>query len=337
MLTTSWKRFDLLDPYLYQGKARNYKESCFLTLDFKGQTYLSELSVFPGLHETNRAFYQRHLPQDLFQNLELPKQAFQNLTEVTSWAHQYYSAQLPPNTLQALDTLLLEVLGQSQKLPKKWQALYQESSWCCACAHLITQLDQALHLQQLEGTYKIKVGRAALAQEIKWLKQWIKQNPKSLVRLDANSMWSASQVEALLNELGPKERSALEYLEDPCPPEDWNKINSPDKIPLALEKRPAQWPAPDVRVYRPSSEKGLLLGLFELEQHIQESANIDVVLSSSFETELGLRWCIWMANILGLKRAQGLGTLTHLAPDTPAPAKHFQARFEGPNLCLSHC
>lgn len=335
MLNISWQRFQLLDPYLYRGESRSFKESAFLALGFKNQTFTSELSVFPGLHETNRDFYHSQIPRELLKNLEIPDSAFRDLAEVTSWAHQYYSTELAPNTLQALDTLLLEVLGQFQKLPKQWQSLYQQYSWCCTCAQLITRLEQSLHLHDLKGTYKIKMGRANLAEEIQSLKQWLKQNPKATVRLDANEMWSPQEIETLLSQLSPQELSSIEYLEDPCSAQNWTDVSFSDKPDLALENIQGLDQKPDVRVYRPSSEKGLLLGMSEIEKSLKESAHLNVVLSSSFETELGLRWLVFCARILGLKRAQGLGTLTHLRAENPVCPQSFKSEWRGAKLCIS--
>lgn len=335
MLKTFWQRYQLTDPYLYEGESRNFKESCFLELKYQNRTYLSELSVFQGLHDTNRENYNAQLPANLFQQLKLPNGPLKNLDEVIDWAHQYYSNQLPPNTLQALDTLLLEILGQSHKLPKKWQSHYQKKSWCCLCAHLITHLPNALHLQGLEGTFKIKIGRAELGQEIRWLKQWLKQNPKVKVRLDANKMWSEQEVEIFLESLTPNETTSIEYLEDPGPIESWQKLSRPHKPKLALEKLHGSFSKPDIWVYRTSSEKGFLLGLKELEKSLQESANLDVILSSSFETEVGLRWSIFLANILELKQAQGLGTLSHLKSSSSFLPGHFMAQQDKNGLCIS--
>lgn len=319
MLELTWQRFQLLDPYEYRGESRSYKESSFLNFNFKGHQFISELSVFPGLHDTNRESYQDQLPHHLLENLDLPKWALKNSAEVKAWVHQYYSPGLSPNTLQALDALMLDILGLHQKLPESWQKVYHQKSWSCPCAELITQLGYALHSKDLEGIYKIKMGRSDLEQESEWLKVWLAQNPKAKVRLDANQMWSADDLKNFLAQLSSSEKEAIDYLEDPCPPEQYSKLTF-DKMPeLALENlHDSQNPA-QVWVYRPSSNKGLILGLCELEQHLQESAQQEVVLSSSFETPLGLSWCLFMANVLKLKRPQGLGTLAHLQETTPSP------------------
>jgi O-succinylbenzoate synthase len=171
-----------------------------------------------------------------------------------------------------------------------------------------------------------------LEQDIKNLKKWMSQNPKAIVRLDANELWTGQDLETLLSRLTATELASIEYLEDPCPIRDWQKISFSNKPPLALEQTSPNTPS-DIWVYRPSSTKGFLLGMCELEQHLQESAHVDVVLSSSFETELGLQWCIFMANALELKRAQGLGTLSHLGPER-APADHLQVDDKGARVCI---
>lgn len=319
MLKLTWQRYELRDPYHYKGEARAFKESALLGLTFQQQVFFSELSVFPGLHPTERQLYHEQLPADLFQKLTLPKSVLTSALEVKNWAHSHYdSKNLPANTLQALDALMLEVLGAFKLLPANWQNIFGAKTWSCPCAELITNLENSLHLRDQTCVFKVKMGRSPLEEETRWLKQWLQQNPKAQVRLDANEMWSPKEVKTLLSNLTPTELHAIDYLEDPCPQNKWAQVDFAETPKLALEQwGPDSSCTPQVWTYRPSSQKGLFLGLCELENHLKESGHIDVVLSSSFETALGLAPLVFMANVLGLTREQGLGTLTHLTVQTP--------------------
>ena len=84
-------------------------------------------------------------------------------------------------------------------------------------------------------TLKVKLPPSLAPQSKEIFCQWLMQQPQLKLRLDFNGQWSEEQVWAWLKDLPDLVKSAIEFIEDPCPwsLEAWKKLNK--EIPLAMD------------------------------------------------------------------------------------------------------
>ncbi len=180
---------------------------------------------------------------------------------------------------------------------------------------------------QKEGykTIKMKVGRKSLKEDIKRVRKVRKilGNDISL-RLDANRSWKWK--DALFFSHAVKEYN-IQYCEEPLiDPKDIEKLYHETEIPFALDE--TLWENPNPKVLPKIGIKALILkpGIFGTWKNIKfwsdfsEKNGMDLVLSSSFESGLGLNWIAFMANkILKKRTALGLDTSKYFKNDLIEP------------------
>mgnify|MGYP006425889721 CR=1 FL=1 len=309
MIDLSWHSLKLKNPYLFKGQIRTEKTSAILSFKTSKGDLKSELSVFPGLHDENKESYNLIIKDINWNNLKAPSSPLLNLEELCAFAKKYRSSNLSGNLLFALDGLLLQFLGIHKKLPPKLQEIFKMKALKVKTALLVTDLESSLPQSDRKLTYKVKVGRLSIQKEIKLLKKLFELNPYSQFRLDANKHWNSREIKTLEKNLHRSEREKIQYLEEPC---ESNLLNGTD-LPVAWET----FNYPQLKnlkfiVIKPAVEKGIFEGLLKIQS--LKMQNLTPILSSTFESSLGLRNIALMSLYTSRDYAHGLGTIAHIIP-----------------------
>lgn len=162
-------------------------------------------------------------------------------------------------------------------------------------------------------TLKLKVGRQEIEQDLKLIFELLAINPKLRFRLDANRRWSQEQAATILAALP---LANIDYIEEPTPDLEANlKLVTQFHYPLALDETLQQ---PNYR-YQPIEGvhtlviKPSLIGSPLTIQNLVDQAQADgvkVVLSSAFETNIGLQAISELAEIVTPEEAPGIDTLS---------------------------
>ncbi|HEX2868322.1 MAG TPA: o-succinylbenzoate synthase [Ignavibacteriales bacterium] len=170
-------------------------------------------------------------------------------------------------------------------------------------------------------TLKLKAGRNDFNLDKKSL-ELLRNNlsPKVKLRIDVNGKWEPSQAVAYIKEL---EEYGLEYIEQPVRgKEDFFQLAALSKVPLAADEIVRN--AGDAsEVIRRSPESVLILkpmmlgGIARTLSIIKEAeaSGVKTVISSSFETSLGLSAAVFLALSQKSDTAHGLGTQGFLESD----------------------
>jgi O-succinylbenzoate synthase len=134
------------------------------------------------------------------------------------------------------------------------------------------------------------------------------------LRVDVNRAWDVKESLHFFSQFA---YDAFDYVEEPCRnPKDLVHFSHPVAVD---ESFPSNFSLEELMllttlkalIFKPTMQGG-----FFVCRQIQEWANrqgIDVVLSSSFESDVGLAHVVAMAQRLGLKAAVGIGTYHHLS------------------------
>jgi O-succinylbenzoate synthase len=190
---------------------------------------------------------------------------------------------------------------------------------------------------------KLKIGRAAVADERALLLRAFDAWPSARFRLDGNRRMEFDACVALLRGL---DSERLEYLEEPlADPSALAELSRATGVPVALDElvvdgspeamrlRHALSPADGVAawVLRMSA-----IGSIEaIRARADEAARVgvDVVLSTAYESSFSLRVAVHLAASLpNARRAHGIGTATLLSEDSCAPARPVRGEIAGEPL-----
>lgn len=160
-----------------------------------------------------------------------------------------------------------------------------------------------------QHTIKIKLGRQSLDDDIAWFTHLQQQYPSVQWRLDCNRQWTVKQLLSFWQTCGTK---SIQYIEDPL--ENPAFIEKIADIPLALDESLLEYQSllaqPNVvaAIIKPTLH-------FNWQHLLAKYPGINGVISSTFESSLG----IWGLGQLALRYApdgtHGLGTLDWFAED----------------------
>lgn len=162
-------------------------------------------------------------------------------------------------------------------------------------------------------TFKWKIGVYPLDREIEILKQLVAILPAHIkLRLDANGGLNLTQARKLLAVTDTLQ--AIEFIEQPLPPNDLDKlINLSQKhsTSLALDESVASYQKL-INVYQQGWQgvfviKAAIMGFPSKLKEFCQINSLDIVLSSVFETEIGFKVALKLAQELNHPRAVGFG------------------------------
>ncbi|BDY02998.1 o-succinylbenzoate synthase [Ferrimonas sp. YFM] len=171
---------------------------------------------------------------------------------------------------------------------------------------------------------KLKVGRMSVEEEIRLIYSLLEQDPKRRFRLDANQRWTEQQAIEFAASIPLKQ---VDYIEEPTPSLETNlALAASMGLPLALDETTQ---AEDYRFQPLPGVKALVLkpqligDLDTLADIVGEADHhgINVVLSSAFESNLGLSTLADLAAELTPDQSPGLDTLDALEADLIAPKR----------------
>lgn len=158
--------------------------------------------------------------------------------------------------------------------------------------------------------YKLKVGRHSINDDIDFVKTVMKQIPAHhSIKLDCNGLWSLEEALYFQSKLNPNQ---ILYIEDPVSSiEDQRLFAANSSIPIALDEyyeleTLTRYEHASYFIVKPMV-KSTLLSLHSLPKSIQKK----LVISSSYETEIGLLALIHLASSLGQTHSHGLDTLRY--------------------------
>ncbi|MCB9358172.1 MAG: o-succinylbenzoate synthase [Calditrichaeota bacterium] len=175
---------------------------------------------------------------------------------------------------------------------------------------------------------KLKVAHRTLEEDIQLVCDLASELPNIRLRIDANLGWTEDHTVEFARGV-PHEN--IEWLEDPCrmPLTGWKILAARTGLPLACDE------GIDARALREYSASlgvhavvlkparlGAILGLEPLIERFR-SEGIRIVLSSMYDSSIGLTYLAHLAHELGDEIAQGVGTLELLADDTLTTPVHY--------------
>ncbi|WP_028117229.1 o-succinylbenzoate synthase [Ferrimonas senticii] len=165
---------------------------------------------------------------------------------------------------------------------------------------------------------KLKLARTELGQEIDLVQQLQRQRADLRLRIDANQGWTVSQACQFAEAV---DLSRIDYVEEPCATLTANlAAYARSGLPLALDETTQQ---PDYRYQTLTGIKALvlkpsLIGSVSRLRNLIQQAHADglsCVLSSAFESNLGLTVIAHLAQQLTPNEPAGLDTLSSLQFD----------------------
>ena len=155
----------------------------------------------------------------------------------------------------------------------------------------------ALAVEAGFATIKLKAGRDLTA-EAKFLEAMATEYPALRWRLDFNESLEAEQATEFLLHLTEKTRSAIDFVEDPCPYSEtaWNALRLATGVNLAVDREASpQSSAAQVLVIKPAVDEPFLLG----ESAVSHSQQ--VVMTSYMDHPVGQAFAAWEAARLELQ------------------------------------
>ncbi|WP_298443136.1 o-succinylbenzoate synthase [uncultured Ferrimonas sp.] len=191
-------------------------------------------------------------------------------------------------------------------------------------AHILAQAQNSQ-----PRTVKLKLARNPLTEEIALVQQLQRRQPRLRLRIDANQGWNVEQACAFANAV---DLSRIDYVEEPCLAlTDSLQVHQRSAMPLALDETTQQ---PN---YRYQTHPGVvalvlkptILGHINKLRAIISAAAADgvaSVLSSSFESNLGLLALASLAGEFTPQHDAGLDTLTPLYYDLCQPNPWIASR-----------
>lgn len=215
------------------------------------------------------------------------------------------------NLIYSIEQLILSYLRLKGR-PHNWFAYPKPVA-------KINSLDTGNTVNLSSSVCKLKIGRFSLEAERSMIQSYLREGIR--LRLDGNRMCSLNYLEQLLDGL---DLSRIEYIEEPFTTIDqWEDFSLKSSIGLAVDEsledclKADNFPQNTVAaIVKPSlvlSISGILAAV-----NSGQLKNIDLVISSSFETPLSFNTLIHLASNIPIHH--GLGTMEHL--DLPSPKQN---------------
>ncbi|QIZ78185.1 o-succinylbenzoate synthase [Ferrimonas lipolytica] len=285
-------RNPLQTPLRFAGKQLRYRHGLLLKFEHKRQISWGDCAPLPG-----------------FSNDTIE----QNQQALLAWCCQQQAIdKLPPAAQFAISSGRFMARNQQSKQVTKTVPL------------LVGNVEQMLRqaLVSANTTMKLKLARNALTDEISLVQQLQQARPDLRLRIDANQGWQRSQAMQFAKQIDVKR---IDYVEEPCLHlSDSLAVHQQTGLPLALDESTQ---APNYQYQLHSGVVALVLkptiiGSIDRLQHLISAAHKDgvaCVLSSSFESNLGLLALATLAQQLTPAETPGLDTLSPLTYDLCQP------------------
>lgn len=319
----------LLKPLVLRGKSVDPRRGLLIKLtDDTGAEGWGECSPLPGFSTESIVDVTSELRKFRFslQGYDIPDNLDELSGKFDRWLSQY---NLSPSSRFGFESAVLSLLACERSVPVR-QLLSDESFNEVFINALVTASapDIPGEIQRLTElgfrTIKVKVGRATLAGDIRRVGTVLDALPDEVsLRLDANRAWSYEDAFMFARTV---DSDRIEYVEEPlADPAGLPRLINETGISVALDESLLD-ATPEVLQVREGIAalilKPTLLGGLEVAMRFARKAvrsGIKAVVSSSFESSLGLRTLAEFAASLGdSETAHGLDTAGWLAVDTVA-------------------
>ncbi len=157
--------------------------------------------------------------------------------------------------------------------------------------------DVALAVEAGFTTIKLKAGRDP-ASEAKFLETMVVEFPALVWRMDFNESLTAEEALGFLLGLSDKTRSAIDFVEDPCPFSGavWKELYGKTRVKLAVDRESAPLStAAQFMVIKPAIDEPFLLGEAAIQNHQR------AILTSYMDHPVGQAFAAWEAARLELQ------------------------------------
>lgn len=216
-----------------------------------------------------------------------------------NWQDQLASLKLLPALSFGLESALLFLLDPLEVSSPSLSALLMGSP---------TEILHQAHLRKNEGytSAKLKVNNLTFKEAFELI---CTLSAQFRLRIDVNRAWSTSDALKFFSQFP---LDAFDYVEEPfANPHDLSLFHHPlavdESFPNDLSLKDLETlPTLKALIYKPTIQGGLLHSL-PLYDWTQKRA-IALILSSSFESKIGLQHIVSMAQRLGIKEPIGIGT-----------------------------
>lgn len=233
-----------------------------------------------------------------------------------NWTSHLEQLQLLPSVSFGLESALLSILSPLSDLTVEASALLMGSP------EEICEQAAARHEEGFRSA-KLKVGNLKFSEAAALIKQW---KDKFHLRIDVNRAWGTEESLEFFSQFP---LDSFDYVEEPFQnPKDLAHFPHPlavdESFPQDLSLQDLEvLPNLKALIYKPTIQGGLLkcFPLYEW----TKSRGISLVISSSFETRVGLSHVASIAHRLSLSTPVGIGTVHHLqAHEYPLTSKTYK-------------
>lgn len=301
-----------LHPYEMPLRAAEMRAGLFLNLiDELGNSGWGEVAPLPKWSRETLEEARKELEQKQPEILRVDWTARHCLKEIDK-------LHLLPSVSFGLESALLSILSPVPQPIVRTSALFMGSP---------EEMMKEAELRYREGysSAKLKVGHLSFEKAAEVIH---KLKDKFNLRIDVNRAWSTKDSLQFFNQF-PLE--TFDYVEEP--------FQNPHELalfphPLAVDESfPEKLSLPELEtfpmlkalIYKPTIQGGLL-GCLSLRDWT-EKRGVDLVLSSSFETDLGLAHVASIAHRLSLSSPVGIGTYHYLSKHICVPSLRFSHSF----------
>ena len=319
----------LLKPLELKGVMHDSRKGLLIKLtDNTGAVGWGECSPLPefSAESVNDVTSELKRVRFTLQGYDIPD----NLEELSGGFERWFGEyELSVSTRFGFESAVLNLLASQRGVPVR-QLLSDESCDEISVNGLVTTPPNNIKgeitrlVEQGFRTIKLKVGRATLAEDVQTVGTVLEALPNySALRLDANRAWSYEDAFMFASTV---DRERIEYIEEPlADPANLPRLIKETGIPVALDESLVGASPESLQLHdgiKALILKPTLLGGLETAMKFARKAirsGIKAVVSSSFESSLGLRMLAEFAASLGdLHTAHGLDTAGWLAVDTVA-------------------
>ena len=206
----------------------------------------------------------------------------------------------------------------------------------------LDNVDEVLNRMQKDvnscyKTIKLKVGRDNFDDDFRIIELVRKNIPEEInLRLDANGAWDIDTAYNHIQQLSPYN---IQFIEDPCSHADCMiKLSKVSPIPIALDFPTTSMDDLEMyivnRTFNYIVIKPMITGsVFNLIEMIKpaETKNVNLIISSAFETAVGRSMLIFLASLTNHNFAHGLATSEYLQNETvndPFPICNGEIKFD---------
>lgn len=232
-------------------------------------------------------------------------------------------ADCPASLRFAVESALIDVIASSRNLSlASVLGTPREIVHLNALIGDLVDVDEARLSEILQAGYravKVKVGRRSVARETSEMRSVAEVlDGRASLRLDANRAWGLQQAIQFAEALSS---TGIEYLEEPLSnPRALGRLGSRIQCPLALDETTREWDPSELSrtsgvvavVLKPTLLGGVRKTLAWM--NAAEENDVTPVVSSSYETGVGLRMLVALASI-GPDTPVGLSTYNRLSHD----------------------